>query len=147
MANPNPRNFPNLRPTSRSFSPGQYPSTEFESLDGTKTHLRFGNKRVNATLTLGFSNISDGEAGLILAHYDDVNSDWDYVRFSTENGALGISDAGSGNFLTKEIIGDDGTGKTRLGLKWRYSQPPRVTSVFPGRSNVSCSFVACLDSP
>ena len=52
-----------------------------------------------------------------------------------------------GNFLTKEIAGISGTGETRLGLKWRYSSPPTVTSTFKGRSNVSCSFVACLDSP
>jgi hypothetical protein len=66
--------FPAVKPSSRSFSPGEYPSTTFESLDGTKTHLRYGNKRVNATLTLTFSNISDADAGLILANYDD-----DYV--------------------------------------------------------------------
>ena len=51
--------FPDIKPTSRSYNPGTYPSTTFESLDGTKTHLRFGNKRVNATLTLGFSNITE----------------------------------------------------------------------------------------
>ena len=32
-------------------------------------------------------------------------------------------------------------------LKWRYSAPPTVTSTFNGLSNVSCSFVACLDAP
>ena len=142
-----PRDFPSIKPTSRSYNPGTYPSTTFESLDGTKTHLRYGNKRVNATLTLGFSNITDGQAGLILAHYDDVNSDWDYVKFTTADGALGISDPGSGNFLTKEIVGSTNTGVTEKGLKWRYSEPPTVTSVYPGISNVSCSFVACLDAP
>ena len=142
--------FPNLKPTSRSFSPGTYPSTDFESLDGTKTHLRFGNKRVNATLTLGFANISDGSAGLIIDNYDDVNSEWNWVKFTTDTGASGIDGAGSGNLLEKEIVGLDltgGDGTTSKGLKWRYSGPPTVTSVFPGRCNVSCSFVACLDSP
>ena len=64
--------FPTIKPTSRSYNPGMYPSTSFESLDGTKTHLRFGNKRVNATLSLGFSNITDAEAALILESYQDV---------------------------------------------------------------------------
>ena len=58
--------FPAVKPSSRSYNPGTYPSTNFESLDGTKTHLRFGNKRVNATLTLGFSNITDAQAFEIL---------------------------------------------------------------------------------
>ena len=141
------RNFPSIKPTSRSFTPGRYPSTDFESLDGTKTHIRYGNKRVNATLTLGFSNITDSQVGLILENYDNVNSDWDYVRFSSANGTAGIVDPDSGNFLTKEIAREDGTGLTEKGLKWRYSGPPSVTSTFKGLSNVSCSFVACLDAP
>ena len=33
------------------------------------------------------------------------------------------------------------------GLRWRYTQAPQVTSIYRGISNVSCSFVACLDSP
>ena len=139
--------FPNLKPSSRTFNPGKYPSTTFESLDGTKTHLRYGNRRVNATLTLGFSNITDGSAGLILDHYDDVMAEYKFVKFTSDNGTAGIVDVNSGSFLTKEIAGDSGTGETRLGLKWRYSSPPTVTSTFKGRSNVSCSFVACLDSP
>ena len=139
--------FPDIKPTSRNFSPGEYPSTTFESLDGTKTHLRYGNKRVNATLNLGFSNITDGQVGLILDNYDDVMSVYDYVQFTDANGSAGIEGAGSGYFLRKEIHNDAGLGLTEQGLKWRYSGPPTVTSTFKGLSNVSCSFVACLDSP
>ena len=84
--------FPTVKPTSRSYNPGTYPSTTFESLDGTKTHLRFGNKRVNATLTLGFSNISDADAALILANYEDVNSAWDYVTFDRGYATSGVTD-------------------------------------------------------
>ncbi len=131
------RAFPTIKPTSRSYSPGTYPSTTFESLDGTKTHLRFGNKRVNATLTLGFSNISDADAALILANYEDVNSDWDYVTFNRGYVTSGVTDTSLLAYLRE-------SGSS---LKWRYSAPPAVTSTFKGFSNVSCSFVACLDSP
>tara|TARA_B100001094_G_scaffold34481_1_gene28648 strand:+ start:40 stop:447 length:408 start_codon:yes stop_codon:yes gene_type:complete len=129
--------FPTIKPTSRSYRPGTYPSTTFESLDGTKTHLRYGNKRVNATLQLGFSNISDANAALILANYEDVNSNWDYVTFSSANGTVGVESTSLSNYF-KEV---------GSGLKWRYSGPPNITSSFKGKSNVSCSFVACLDSP
>ena len=129
--------FPTVKPTSRSYNPGTYPSTTFESLDGTKTHLRFGNKRVNATLTLGFSNISDADAALILANYENVNSDWDYVTFNRGYVTSGVTDTSLLAYLKE-------SGSS---LKWRYSAPPTVTSTFKGRSNVSCSFVACLDSP
>jgi|TARA_R100001082_G_scaffold66709_1_gene37693 hypothetical protein len=129
--------FPTIKPTSRSYRPGTYPSTTFESLDGTKTHLRYGNKRVNATLTLGFSNISDADAALILSNYENVNSDWNYVSFGSTNATAGVDSTSLSAFLEE----------SGSGLLWRYSGPPNVTSVFPGQSNVSCSFVACLDSP
>ena len=131
------RAFPSIKPTSRSYTPGRYPSTDFESLDGTKTHIRYGNKRVNATLSLGFSNITDADAALILANYEDVNSDWDYVTFASASGTAGVSSTSLSNYLKE----------SGSGLKWRYSGPPSVTSTFKGMSNVSCSFVACLDAP
>ena len=129
--------FPQIKPTSRSYSAGTYPSTNFESLDGTKTHLRYGNKRVNATLTLGFSNITDADAALILDNYEDVNSVWDYVTFDRGYATSGVTDTSLLAYLKE-------SGSS---LKWRYSGPPTVTSTFKGLSNVSCSFVACLDSP
>ena len=132
-----PRSFPSIKPSSRSYKPRTYPSTDFESLDGTKTHIRFGNKRVNATLTLGFSNITDAEAYEILENYRQVNSVYDYVTFSSANGTAGVGSTNLSNYF-REI----GTS-----LKWRYSGPPTVTSTFKGLSNVSCSFVACLDAP
>ena len=129
--------FPQIKPTSRSYSAGTYPSTNFESLDGTKTHLRYGNKRVNATLTLGFSNITDADAALILDNYENVNSDWDYVTFDRGYATSGVTDTSLLAYLKE-------SGSS---LKWRYSGPPTVTSTFKGLSNVRCSFVACLDSP
>ena len=88
-------------------------------------------------MTLGFSNISDADAALILANYEDVNSDWDYVTFDRGYGTAGVTNANLLGYL-KEATSS---------LKWRYSAPPKVTSVFDGISNVSCSFVACLDAP
>ena len=141
--------FPSgLKPNQRSFTPGSYPSTEFQSQDGTKTHLRYGNRRVDATLVLGFVNITDDQVVEILNHYDSVMSVYDHIEFSNENGALGIEDSSSNNVFKEEITGSiGGDGTTRSKLKWRYSAPPNITSVFLGRSNVSCSFVACLDAP
>ena len=61
--------FPDIKPSSRSFTPGDYPETIFESLDGTKTYLRFGNQAINATLSLSFSNINDTHTANILNTY------------------------------------------------------------------------------
>ena len=132
-----PQAFPSIKPNTRSYEPGTYPSNTFESLDGTKTHLRYGNKRVDSTLTLGFQNISDSDAAQILVHYEVVTRDWDYVTFTNEDGTAGLGSTSLINYLKE-------SGSS---LKWRYSKPPKVTNVYPGISNVTCSFVACLDAP
>jgi len=129
-------NFPEIAPSSRTFTPGRFPSTDFESLDGTKTHIRYGNKRVNATMTLGFSNLSESEVWDIIENYEKVNSEWNKVQFY-HGGLQGYRT----NDIRREITG------AYTGLIWRYSAPPTVTSTFDGLSNVSCSFVACLDAP
>ena len=122
-------------PTTRSYSPGTYPQAEFEAQNGAKTVIRYGKNRTNATLSLGFSNITDAQAASILSNYEAVNSVWDNVTFNGTN----VIDGADSQLQT---FFKEGTP-----LKWRYSGPPSVTSVYPGISNVSCSFVACLDAP
>ena len=68
--------FPTIKPTSRSYTPGEYPTQEFVSLDGTKTYMRYGNKRSESTLDLSFNNITDSEADQILDNYVAVNENW-----------------------------------------------------------------------
>ena len=132
-----PHSFPSVKPSSRSYKPGEFPQTKFEAQNGVKTIMRYGKNRVNATLSLGFVNIADADAALILDNYKNVNSDWDYVTFSSENGTAGVENTSLSNYFKE----------SGSGLKWRYSEPPKVTSVYPGISNVTCSFVACLDAP
>tara|TARA_B100000902_G_scaffold206697_1_gene196936 strand:- start:1150 stop:1551 length:402 start_codon:yes stop_codon:yes gene_type:complete len=127
-------NFPSyLAPSSRSFTAGEYPQAVFEAQNGAKSVIRYGNKAVNAKLTLGFTNISDTEANNIIDNYINVNSDWDYITFNATQGLQGIELKA----LRLQIISSY--------LRWRYDGPPKVTSVQPGINNVSCKFVACLD--
>ena len=118
---------PDIAPSSRSFTAGEYPQTVFEAQNGAKSIIRYGNKAVNSTLTLGFTNVPDSVA---------VGIDWDYVTFDESHGLQGIESA----LLLAHVESGSSSG-----LKWRYSAPPSVTSVQPGINNVSCSFVACLD--
>ena len=135
--------FPDIKPSSRSFTAGKYPETTFESLDGTKTYLRFGNQPINATLSLSFSNLHDTNANAILTAYFDSKADpTNFINLSAAYGALAGIDynPGENSFLQR-------IAKYTSPLKWRFSNPPTVTSTFKGLSNVSCSFVACLDAP
>lgn len=129
--------FPSIRPSSRSYSPGTYPQTEFRAQNGALTVVRFSNRRVHAELSLGFDNITDAEAAQILANYEAVNSIWDYVQFTAANATVGI---GSSEALSGYIR------EASSGLRWRYAEPPSVESVMPNRNNVSCKFVAELDA-
>ena len=125
----------NLVPSTRSYSPGDYPQVEFEAQNGVKTVIRYGKYRTGATLTLGFDNISDVDAATILLHYEEVQSVWGEVNFA----GTGVIEGAASNIQSFFI--------ERTELKWKYDCPPQVTSVYPGRSNVECKFVACLDSP
>ena len=125
----------NITPSTRSYSPGEYPQVEFEAQNGVKTVIRYGKNRTGSLLSLGFDNILDSDAAAILKNYEDINSIWDEVSFTGTN-VINGADSTLQSYLIE-----------RTELKWRYDGPPEVTSVYPGRSNVQCKFVACLDSP
>ena len=127
--------FPDIKPSSRSFTAGKYPETTFESLDGTKTYLRFGNQAINATLSLCFSNINDTHTANILNTYFNSKADpTNFINLSASTGALAGIDYNPGeNSLLQRVA------KYKSPLKWRFSNPPTVTSTFNGLSNVSCS--------
>ena len=139
MATKNIIDFPNIKPTSRTYTPGKYPQAEFVAQNGAKTILRYGNKPVNAKLTLGFTNITDAQANQILEKYEEVNSVYDYIHFPSDSSIAGVNNAA----LRSRFQERDTSGNTLL--RYRFDGPPTVTSVRPGRSNVQCKFVACLD--
>jgi len=132
-------------PSARTYSPGEFPQVEFEAQNGVKTVIRYGKNRINSSLSLSYNNISDDLAGHIISNYVSVMSVYDYVDFDDSRAMEGIEDtqAGSGFALTKYMK----ESPEFSAQKWRYDGPPEVTSVYPGRSNVQCKFVACLDSP
>ena len=128
------RAFPNYQPSSRTYRPGEFPQTQFQSQNGAVTVMRYSNQRVNSSLKLRFSNITDGQARVILDHYQNVNSDWDYVTFTTNNAVAGVLDGRMQDYI--EEVG---------ALRWRYSEAPTVESTFIGRCNVNCSFTGFFD--
>lgn len=77
--------FPAIKPTAREYSPGEFPQNIFQAQNGASVAIKFGNRRVNATLRLTFQNISDLEASRILRCYEMVNGPWDYIQFDGTN--------------------------------------------------------------
>lgn len=128
--------FPSIRPTSRRYSPGEYPQRQFQAQNGSVTTLRYGNKRSEASLELTFSNISDANAVLILQNYEAVTVADDWVTFTATDAAAGASTTLGNYFRETEV---------NSGLHWRYAEPPNIESVRPGLSTVSVKFVGQLD--
>ena len=122
------RDFPKLIPSSRQYKPGKLPETVFEAQNGATTFVQFGNQFVNAELSMTFKNIQDDEAAQIIDHYHSVTEN-DWVRFDGDRGIGGLSQK-----LYNAYERGDGT------LRWRYRNPPQVTSVYPGISTVACTF-------
>ena len=61
--------FPTLQPTSRDFSPGDWPIKRYNSQSGAEVRILYGSRRTNAKLSLGYDNISDSNAQLFLDDY------------------------------------------------------------------------------
>lgn len=133
--------FPNIKPTTRSFTMGDYPSKTYRSLSGTIFKRAFGNKQTGYTLDLTFKNIGDaaelrkhsGFAKDIIDHYNDVDG-----TFSSFTLPARVFE-GMDNDL-RDLI------RSPSNIKWRYAQPPQVQSVKSGVSTVAVSLVGELDA-
>ncbi len=134
-------NFPlNLRPSARSYKPGQYPQTFFKSINGATSVVQFGAQESNAELTLQFSNIDDSAADSIIAVYESANGYWNYVNFTDGK----VMD-GAGSSMQRRMNEHNPRVPSRSPLKWRFKEPPTVTYKFRNRCDVSCTFTAFLD--
>ena len=156
MADP----FPDIVPTTRSFTMGDYPSRTYRSLAGTVFKRSFGNKQTGFRIDLTFKNIGDsdssdqesgtkgtgefrdysGTAKQILDHYRNVYGTLqtfylpDFVfRGMDDNLELRIQDPRE-------------KGATAPSISWRYAEPPKVQSVKANVSTVTVKLIGELDS-
>lgn len=124
--------FPSIKPTSRSFRLGQFPVKSYRALSGATVKRAFGNRASGYQLELGFENIPDNTAALLLSHYN--NSSGGFDRFTLPAEVF----AGMNSTLTSHI-------QAPANIKWEYAGPPKVQSVFLGRSSVSVTLSGELD--
>lgn len=115
--------FPALAPSTRVFTLGDVPLILNTSLAGINVGFRRGNRRVNQTLELTFSHLTETQMDLIKAHYFSANGTYDIF------------------YLSEEIWGDYTTPPIPLlsDYAWRYISPPTVTDVSYDRFTVEVS--------
>lgn len=127
--------FPNIKPTGRSYSPGKFPQSEFQALNGATTILRYGNRRSGSELSLEFGNITDDNAAQIIASFEQQMVGDNWITFTTADGLTGASPSMAAYL-----------GETISGLRWRFADAPSVESIVPGRSSVRVRLTGYLDS-
>lgn len=122
--------YPTLNPTSRQFSPGEYPIRTVRSQSGVETRILYGSQRTGMTLELAYGNVTDAQAQLFSQHYDEAKGSFLTFTLPAQVRA-GWNAAAS----TLDTVGAN---------RWRYDSPPSITSVRPGVSSVQVKLVGVL---
>lgn len=120
--------FPNIKPASRAFTPGDFPSKSYKSQSGVETRILYGSRRTGGELSLSYENVTNANAQSFLTHYGETKGT--YGTFSLPAGPY----AGTTGTLLNPGAGN----------RWRYAEPPQVTSVKNGYSTVQVKLVAVL---
>lgn len=124
--------FPSIRPTGRTYSPGQFPIKTYRSLAGTTVKRVFGNRAFGHSIDLEFQNVSDTVTKQILDHY--YGQYGSYNRFALPDAVF----SGMSSSL-------EGTVQSPSSILWEYAEPPQVESVFNGRSTVTVRLIGELN--
>lgn len=117
--------FPELVPSSRTFSPGDFPIKKFNAQNGAEVRILYGSRMVNQVFELSYANISDSQAESFLTDYRDQTG-----TFQTFN----LPNAVFEGWSQGRSVGEYDRGPATL---WRYDAPPAVVSVRPGISSVT----------
>lgn len=118
--------FPDLKPASRSFTPGVVPTSTFQALSGREMRVILGDTMHGHSLQLSFSNIQEAVVQQILSHwYACLGTALDFTL--PPNVWAGWAEYSSA--ITP-------------GQKWRYTGQPSVEGVSPGIMNVSVELIS-----
>ena len=116
--------FPDITPSQRTYTPGVFPQSEFEGLNGAVTTVAFGFKSVDSKLQMTFTNITDDQAWEIFDNYQKVNSgvnpdtgERDYVLLSPSADPAALR--GIQNANLRNLMAEQNPAK----LRYRYGQP------------------------
>lgn len=114
--------FPNLRPSARTWTPGDWPQTNFQTLGGYDVRVLHGDREVGARLSLQFQNVVESNALAIMAH------------FRAQQGS-------QQPFSLPPNVWAGGTEgvATPSGQSWVYAEPPTLNWVRPSVCTVSCT--------
>lgn len=105
--------FPALVPSSRTYTPGDYPNTAFKAFSGIQNRVRHSNVMLQSTLKLAFSGLTEAQMLSILTHYKAVFGNYDSFDIP--------SDLWSGVSVASDY--------TLTNYRWRYANAPTVNDL------------------
>ena len=101
--------FPTLYPSTRTFTPGEYPHTPFQTLSARNRRVLHSNVIQASSLRLSFVRLSESDMLSILSHYNTQQGD--FIPFAIPSSILQ-------GFTAADFI--------PTGYLWRYAEPPEV---------------------
>jgi len=105
--------FPALTPSSRTFTPGEYPHTPYQAISGVEGRVRHSNTMLSATLRVTFICLTEADMLSILSHYNGQQGG--FIAFAIPSQLLNGVSAAADYTLT--------------GHQWRYVQPPIIDDI------------------
>ena len=140
-------NFPSIKPTSRNFTLGEYPTKIYRSLSGKTVRRSFGNRPFGATLELTFENVDETVLSLVYAHYHGQRGNTE--GFFLSNETLAGLDSSSNTFAQLKagdpyiILQQAGIGSgSPTTMLWFYESAPEVESKYRNLSTISVKLVS-----
>lgn len=101
--------FPTLYPSTRIFTPGEYPHTPFQTFSARNRRVLHSNVIQASSLRLSFVRLSESDMLSILSHYNTQQGD--FIPFAIPSSILQ-------GFTAADFI--------PTGYLWRYAEPPEV---------------------
>ena len=111
--------FPSLVPSAAPVTPGAWPVSAINSLNGAESRIRQGSAQIGRRLRLTFSNITEANFLALLAHYQGQRSGFDPFGFDTTTLAADL---------------------TPSGHAWLYASRPQVVDEHLDVFTVVCEF-------
>jgi len=122
--------FPRIKPSSRRFVLGDYPTKFYKALSGKVTRRNFGNKAFGHSIELSFDNIKEDIVQSVINHYDGQGGQTTGFTIPLEIFA-GLSLIQNSLRSPSETL-------------WFYAEAPSITSVYRDMSSMTVKLVAEL---
>ena len=122
--------FPRIKPSSRRFALGDYPTKFYKALSGKVPRRNFGNKAFGHSIELSFDNIKEDIVQSVINHYDGQGGQTTGFTIPLEI-FTGLSLIQNSLRSPSETL-------------WFYAEAPSITSVYRDMSSMTVKLVAEL---